>query len=105
MRATLSQKPDGSLAHLTTAIVEVAHPIGEYTGRERLTASYPSGQRDLTVNQLALPTGVRIPHSPPSRLFLLNTPLLAIAPFDDFGTYKAQKWFGIKRFGAQYASA
>ena len=27
-------------------------------------ASYPSGQRDLTVNQLAQPSGVRIPHSP-----------------------------------------
>ena len=40
-----------------------AHPIDEYIGRERM-ASYPSGQRDLTVNQLALPSGVRIPHSP-----------------------------------------
>src|SRR5690606_33506351 len=28
-------------------------------------AGYPSGQRGLTVNQLALPTGVRIPHPPP----------------------------------------
>ena len=26
------------------------------------TASYPSGQRDLTVNQPAQPSGVRIPH-------------------------------------------
>ena len=30
------------------------------------SADYPSGQRGLTVNQLALPTGVRIPHLPPS---------------------------------------
>ena len=99
------QKPDGSLAHLTTAIVEGAHPIGEYTGRERLSASYPSGQRDLTVNQLALPTGVRIPHSPPSGLFLLNTPHLAITAIVDAATHEVEKWFGIKRFGAQYASA
>ena len=27
---------------------------------------YPSGQRDLTVTQLAQPSGVRIPHPPPS---------------------------------------
>jgi hypothetical protein len=47
-----------------TDILVHAHPIGEYTGRERM-ASYPSGQRDLTVNQLAQPSGVRIPHSPP----------------------------------------
>jgi len=26
---------------------------------------YPSGQRDLTVTQLAQPSGVRIPHPPP----------------------------------------
>src|SRR4029079_18369596 len=32
-------------------------------GRVRL-ASYPSGQRDLTVNQLSTTSGVRIPHSP-----------------------------------------
>jgi len=30
----------------------------------------------------------------------LNTPLLAIAPIDDFGTHKDQKRFGIKSFGA-----
>src|SRR3978361_1234792 len=29
-------------------------------------ASYPSGQRDLTVNQTAEPSGVRIPHLPPA---------------------------------------
>lgn len=29
-------------------------------------ADYPSGQRGLTVNQLATPTGVRIPHLPPN---------------------------------------
>ena len=28
-------------------------------------AGYPSGQRDLTVNQTALHSGVRIPHPPP----------------------------------------
>ena len=48
---------------INTVILGGAHPIGEYIGRERM-ASYPSGQRDLTVNQLALPSGVRIPHSP-----------------------------------------
>ena len=30
-------------------------------------ASYPSGQRDLTVNQTASHSGVRIPHLPPNR--------------------------------------
>src|SRR5690606_41898912 len=29
-----------------------------------IPAGYPSGQRGLTVNQLAKPTGVRIPHPP-----------------------------------------
>ena len=33
-------------------------------GRVARLASYPSGQRDLTVNQTALHSGVRIPHSP-----------------------------------------
>ena len=51
------------LPRLNTDILNSAHPIGEYTGRERM-ASYPSGQRDLTVNQPAQPSGVRIPHSP-----------------------------------------
>ena len=37
---------------------------GGTCGRAGGSASYPSGQRDLTVNQLALPSGVRIPHSP-----------------------------------------
>lgn len=35
-----------------------------------VSADYPSGQRGLTVNQLALPTGVRIPHLPPMSLDL-----------------------------------
>src|SRR5215213_10310466 len=35
--------------------------------RGRRTAGYPSGQRGLTVNQLATPTGVRIPHPPHAR--------------------------------------
>ena len=52
---------------LNTVIMGCAHPIGEYIGRERM-ASYPSGHRDLTVNQLAQPSGVRIPHSPPRGL-------------------------------------
>jgi hypothetical protein len=30
-------------------------------------ACYPSGQRDLTVNQTAQHSGVRIPHTPQSR--------------------------------------
>ncbi|CAD5138250.1 protein of unknown function [Microbacterium sp. Nx66] len=30
-------------------------------------ASYPSGQRDLTVNQPSSTSGVRIPHSPPRK--------------------------------------
>ena len=33
--------------------------------RAGVTAGCPSGQRELTVNQPALPTGVRIPHLPP----------------------------------------
>ena len=53
-----------------TDILFHAHPIGEYTGRERM-ASYPSGQRDLTVTQLAQPSGVRIPHSP--QFFLIDS--------------------------------
>src|SRR6478672_6531225 len=32
--------------------------------RPGVTAGCPSGQRELTVNQPALPTGVRIPHLP-----------------------------------------
>src|SRR6478609_3598419 len=31
-------------------------------------AGYPSGQRELTVNQPAQPSGVRIPHLPPQPL-------------------------------------
>src|SRR5699024_9222601 len=32
-----------------------------------VAADYPSGQRELTVDQLALPKGVRIPHLPRRR--------------------------------------
>src|SRR6478736_7921034 len=39
------------------------HP-GDAVTEARTLAGYPSGQRGLTVNQLASPTGVRIPHPP-----------------------------------------
>src|SRR5699024_7051251 len=38
-----------------------------------VTADYPSGQRELTVNQLALPTGVRIPHLPRRRVHVIRS--------------------------------
>src|SRR5690606_20439834 len=40
---------------------------------EVIAADYPSGQRELTVNQLALPTGVRIPHLPPRRIHVIRS--------------------------------
>ena len=47
-------------------------------------ASYPSGQRDLTVNQTALHSGVRIPHSPP----LENTDNKAPPTFGSEGLFR-----------------
>jgi len=35
----------------------------------------------------------------------LNTPFLAVASRFDAATQEAQKWFGIKRFGAQHPRA
>src|SRR5699024_10660490 len=42
-------------------------------GTGAVTADYPSGQRELTVNQLALPTGVRIPHLPRRRVHVTGS--------------------------------
>ena len=58
-------------------------------------ASYPSGQRDLTVNQPAQPSGVRIPHlpqnpTPPGRGFLLPT-IVALLLHSIYATYMGRK--------------
>ena len=50
-------------AHATPCNIVRALPLGDHTGRARM-AGYPSGQRDLTVNQTCNATGVRIPHPP-----------------------------------------
>src|SRR5690606_17585995 len=43
------------------------HDVSSWRGAQLHTAGCPSGQRDLTVNQTAQPSGVRIPHLPPER--------------------------------------
>src|SRR5699024_8735728 len=45
---------------------------GRHHRQRAVEAGYPSGQRELTVNQLALPTWVRIPHLPPPRISVIR---------------------------------
>lgn len=53
-------------ARATPCSIIRALPVDDHMGRACM-AGYPSGQRDLTVNQTALHSGVRIPHPPLSK--------------------------------------
>ena len=63
---TVARRPDSILGRMFCKVVLPAVTADKVFAR-RPSADYPSGQRGLTVNQLAMPTGVRIPHLPPKR--------------------------------------